>query len=367
MNIAHVLSSVRIGGQERVALDLGAGQRAAGHSVVVVSLAPPPDGPLAEAFRARGVDVERVAKGAGVDPLLTLRLAAAFRRRGVGVVHTHNRLPLIYGAAAGKLAGAVVVHTRHGPGRGTRRERWLRRIAGRFLDAYVGVSPELVALARELGDAPDGKLVVVENGIDLERFRPDADARRVTRAALGIPEGAWIVGSVGRLAVEKNYPLLVRALAPRLGPDARLVLVGDGAEADAIRAEAEARGVGAFVSLPGATADTAPFYAAFDVFALSSNLEGLPLAALEAMSVGLPLVATAVGGLPGLVADGDTGFLVPAGDAAALGARLAALQADRPAAAAVGARGRAHVRARYAREVMVDRYLALYARCGARA
>lgn len=361
MNIAHVLSSVRIGGQERVALDLASGQRADGHEVFVVSLAPPPDGPLAEAFRARGVDVERVAKRAGVDPTLPLRLASLFRRRGVRVVHTHNRMPLLYGAAAGKLAGAVVVHTRHGPGRGTPREQWLRRGAGLLLDAYVAVSPELEKLARELGDCAPSKLTVIENGIDLGRFRPDAGARRATRAALGIPENAWVVGSVGRLAVEKDYPLLVRALAPALGPDARLLIVGDGSEAEAIRAEAVARNVQPFVHLPGATNDTAPYLAALDVFALSSRMEGLPLAALEAMATGLPVVSTAVGGLPALLDEGVTGYLVPSGDEGGLRARLAALQADPTAARATGERGQTHVRARHAREVMVRRYLELYA------
>src|SRR4051812_28420302 len=118
MIVAHVLSSLRIGGQERVALELAGGQAKAHHAVMVVSLAPPPDGPLADAFRASGVTVHRVAKRAGFDPTLPLRLAALFRREHVTVVHTHNRMPLIYGAAAGKLARAKVVHTRHGPGRG---------------------------------------------------------------------------------------------------------------------------------------------------------------------------------------------------------------------------------------------------------
>jgi glycosyltransferase involved in cell wall biosynthesis len=366
MNIAHVLSSVRIGGQERVALDLASGQRALGHEVVVVSLAPPPDGPLAGAFRERGVDVERVAKRPGVDPTLSLRLASLFRRRGVGVVHTHNRMPLLYGAAAGKLARAVVVHTRHGPGRGTPREQWMRRGAGLLLDAYVAVSPELEKLARELRDAAPAKLTVIENGIDLQRFRPDEAARRATRQSLGIPADAWVVGSVGRLAVEKDYPLLVRALAPVLGPGVRLVLVGDGAEMETIRAEAVARKVDAFVHLPGATGDTAPFLAALDVFALSSRMEGLPLAALEAMSTALPVVSTAVGGLPALITDGVTGYLVPSGDEGALRGRLEALRADPAAARATGARGQEHVRARHAREVMVRRYLELYGQRGAR-
>jgi glycosyltransferase involved in cell wall biosynthesis len=367
MKIAHVLSSVRIGGQERVALDLSSGQRGAGHEVIVVSMEPPPDGALAESFRARGVEVVRVAKRPGVDPTLTLRLAALFRRRGVGVVHTHNRMPLLYGAAAGKLAGAVVVHTRHGPGRGSTREQWLRRGAGRLLDAYVAVTAALDRLARELGDCAPAKLTVIENGIDLSRFRPDEEARRTTRAALGIPAGAWVVGSVGRLAAEKDYPLLVRAASSALGPDAHLVLVGDGDEAATIRAEVAARDVGPFVHLPGSTSDAAPFLAALDVFALSSRMEGLPLVALEAMATSLPIVVPAVGGLPELVEEGVTGHLFPAGDEAALRARLEALRADPVAARATGARGQAQARARHSREVMVERYLELYARLGARA
>jgi glycosyltransferase involved in cell wall biosynthesis len=367
MIIAHVLSSVRIGGQERVALDLASGQRAAGHEVFVVSLAPPPDGALADEFRARGVDVERVAKRAGVDPTLTLRVAALFRRRRVGVVHTHNRMPLLYGAAAGKLAGAVVVHTRHGPGRGSAREQWLRRAAGQFLDAYVAVSPTLADLARELRDCAPRKLVVIENGIDLQRFRPDAEARKATRAALGIPEDAWVVGSAGRLAPEKDYPLLVRALAPALGPDARLLIVGDGAEAANIRAEVASWSVQPFVHLPGATNDTAPYLAALDVFALSSRMEGLPLVSLEAMATALPVVATAVGGLPVLLEHGVTGYLVPSGDETALRRQLVALRDDPPAARATGVRGQTQARARHAREAMVTRYLELYAQRGARA
>jgi len=350
-----------------MALELAGGQRGAGNDVLVVSLAPPPDGPLADAFRARGVAVERVAKRPGFDVTLPLRLAALFRRRHVGVVHTHNRQPLIYGAAAGKLAGAKVVHTRHGPGRGTRRERWLRRGASTMVDAYVAVSPALATLTRELGDVSDGKLKVIENGIDLGTFGGAAGERDAVRGELGIPGDAWVVGSVGRLAREKDYPLLVRAAAPLLGPGGRLLLVGDGGEAAAIRAEIEARGVAPFAVLPGARHDVPRCLAAMDAFALSSRMEGLPLCALEAMAAGLPVVATAVGGLPTLIDDGVTGFLVPAGDEAALGRALGRLRDEPALARAVGERGRAHVRRLYAHDAMIRRYLELYVSVGARA
>jgi glycosyltransferase involved in cell wall biosynthesis len=366
MIVAHVLSSLRIGGGERVALELAGGQAEARHDVMVVSLAPPPDGPLTEAFRARGVTVHRVAKRPGVDPTLPLRLAALFRRERVTVVHTHNRLPLIYGAAAGRLAGAVVIHTRHGPGGGTRREQWLRRGAGKLLHAYVAVSPALRDLAERLGDCEARKLSVIENGVDLERFSVGPEQRRAARAALGIPESAWVVGSVGRLAVEKDYPLLVRAAAPLLGPDARLVIVGDGEESATIRAEVAARGVEPYVLLPGARDDVPRYMAALDVFALSSRMEGLPLVSLEAMAAGLPVVAPAVGGLPALIEDGRNGFLFPVGDEAALRERFRTLRADPEAARAVGARGLAHTHERHSREAMVRRYLALYGQMGAR-
>jgi glycosyltransferase involved in cell wall biosynthesis len=366
MIVAHVLSSLQIGGGERMALDLAGAQADVRHDVIVVSLAAAPDGPLADKFRERGVDVERVPKRPGFDVTLPLRLTTLFRRRRVGVVHTHNRQPLIYGAPAGKLAGAKVVHTRHGPGRGTRREQWLRRGAGYMLDAYVAVSPELASLARELGDCAAGKLSVIENGIDIVRFGGAAHERDAARAELGIPADAWVVGSVGRFAVEKDYPLLVRAVAPLLGARGRLVLVGDGGEAAAIRAEIETRGVASSVSLPGVRHDVPRLLAAMDVFVLSSRMEGLPLCALEAMAAGLPVVATAVGGLPGLIEEGVTGFLVPAGNDQALGRALAALHGDPVLARAVGERGRAHVRRLYAKDAMVRRYLDLYASVGAR-
>jgi glycosyltransferase involved in cell wall biosynthesis len=366
MVVAHVLSSLQIGGGERMALDLAAGQLGAGNDVMVVSLAPPPDGPLADAFRGRGIAVERVAKRPGFDLTLPFRLASLFRRRRVGVVHTHNRQPLIFGAPAGKLAGAKVVHTRHGPGRGTRREQWLRRGAATMVDAYVAVSPALAALVRELGDCGDAKLKVIENGVDLGAFGDAAGERAAARAELGIPSDAWAVGSVGRFAKEKNYPLLVRAAAPLLAQGTRLLLVGDGGEAAKIRGEIEARGVAPFVSLPGVRHDIPRCLAALDAFALSSRMEGLPLGALEAMAAGLPVVATAVGGLPTLIQDGVTGLLVPSDDEQALARALRRLREDPALARAIGERGREQVHRLYARDAMVRRYLDLYASVGAR-
>ncbi len=147
--MAHVLSSFGVGGQERVALDLAAGQRAAGCRVLAVSLAPPPEGPLAAEFAARGVAVHTVEKlGGAIDPSLPLRLALVFRRARVEVVHTHNPQPLLYGAPAARLAGALAVHTKHGVNPDGGRRLCARRAAARLVHAYVAVSEATAAAAR---------------------------------------------------------------------------------------------------------------------------------------------------------------------------------------------------------------------------
>jgi hypothetical protein len=122
-HIVHVLSSFAVGGQERVALDLAASQIRAGYRVTALSLAPPPDGPLAVELRAASVGVDRVARPRpGVDPMLVPRLTKWLLRSRVALTHTHNRMALIYGAPAARLAGTAVVHTKHGnnPNGGTR-------------------------------------------------------------------------------------------------------------------------------------------------------------------------------------------------------------------------------------------------------
>ena len=365
MVIAHVLTSLDMGGGERIALELASGQMAAGHRVLMVSLTATPDGALGAEVQDRGVPVRRTPKRPGFDLTLSLRLAALFRREGVDVVHLHNRLPLIYGASAGRVVGATVVHTRHGPRPGTTRQRWLERGAAHLIHAYVAVSPELRDHVHRLNDCPPEKLSVIENGIDLVRFGAAGGERSAARAALGLPENAWVVGAVGRFAPEKDYPFLVRAAAPLLGPDTRLVIVGEGETMAAVRAEVRARNAGAYVHLTGRRNDVPHVLAAFDAFVLSSQMEGLPLAVLEAMAAGVPVVATAVGGLPYLIREGENGFLVPAGDEAALRERLAALRDDPARARAIGEQGRADVRERHSREAMVKRYLELYAEAGA--
>ncbi|HWO21451.1 MAG TPA: glycosyltransferase [Kofleriaceae bacterium] len=373
-HVAHVLSSFGMGGQERVAFDLAVSQLRAGWQVTALSLAPPPDGPLAAEFRAAGAAIERVARPRpGVDPLLVVRLARWLRRHQVDLVHTHNRMALIYGAPAGRLAGAAVVHTKHGknPRGGTRLVAG--NLAGRLVHAFVAVSEETAAVARQRREVPERRLHVIPNGIELGRFHPDPEARVRVRRELGIAAEAWVIGTVGRIAAEKNHALLLRAAAPLLvrpvarpGSDVRLVIAGDGPLLPAATELAGSLGIAASAHLLGVRRDVPAVLNALDVFAMSSDTEGLPLVVLEAMATGLPVVSTRAGGIPNVIDEGQTGFLVPVGDEQALRERLAHLTAERAAARACGARAREVAVTRYAAARMQREYLELYARVLAR-
>jgi glycosyltransferase involved in cell wall biosynthesis len=361
-SIVHVLSSFGMGGQERVALDLATGQAAAGHRVLTVSLAPPPDGPLAAEFRDKGLEIATLAKRSGRDLKLMVELGRLFRARAADVVHTHNPQPLLFSALAARAIGAAIVHTKHGVNPDTARRMAMRRAAARLVGAFVCVSEPTAEVARERRECPPDRLHVVPNGIDLDRFGPDPDARRAVRAELSIPEDAFAVGTVGRLYVEKGHAFLIGSLAPVLGDRFHLVIAGEGPEKGNLTAQAAALGRKDCVHLTGNRRDVPRLLAALDAFALTSKSEGLPLVLPEAMAAGLPIVATAVGGVPRVVEDGETGFLVDYGDEEALCARLSALDADRQLARRCGETGRERALGRYSSRRMVADYLELYRR-----
>ncbi len=360
MVIAHILSSFDMGGQERVAVDLARTQVAAGHQVLAISLARGPEGPCAAQFREHGVRADTVAKKLRIDPTLPLRLGRYLARAGVSVVHTHNPHALIYGAPAAAIAGAVSVHTKHGMNPDTPRRLWLRRTAGRLAGAHVAVTPALARVALKAGDCDGPRLHVVANGVDLTRFKPSRRARAEARLELGIPGDAWVVGTVGRLSPEKNQGLLVDAMAGQVGDRMQLVVVGDGPERAMLSARVAATGHARHIHMTGARSDVQNLLAAFDVFALTSRTEGLPLVLLEAMGMGLPVVSTAVGGIPDLIEHRVTGFLLPSGDVARLSRQLSALSSDFTLSRQVGEAGRRQVLARYSLDRMASEYESLY-------
>lgn len=357
LRIAHVLSSFGMGGQERLVLDLAAEQARRGHHVMAISLAPPPHGVLAERFIDQGIMIHSVPKGDGFDVKVVTRLARLLRQQDVDVVHTHNPQPLLYGALAARLARRVIIHTKHGANPERGRRLWLRRASGYLTHAYVAVSEATERVARANQECRSDRLTMIANGIDLGAFHPDDEAREEIRGELGIPRDAFVIGTVGRVSVEKNHVMLVRAAGPLLNDRVRLVIVGDGSELERVRRETAP--FAPFATLTGLRNDIPRVLCSFDVFAMSSKTEGLPLALVEAMATKLPVVSTDVGGVGEVIGHGEAGDLVPADDEEGLRQKLEALVKDPGRAKKLAERAFARARA-YDLSRTTDTYIDLY-------
>lgn len=357
LQVVHVLQWLEVGGGESVALSLARWQRAQGQRVGVVAFA---GGPLAAELERSGIELTLLHKRPGLDLRLMLRLAAFFARTRPAVVHTHDPQSLIYAATVARGCGARVIHTKHGDTVDRLRRLALQRLAAGAVQHFVAVSPSAAATARRRHEVAAAKLRVITNGIDTTGVgSAGADRARLCQE-LGLPPHARLIVAVGRLEPEKDPELLLRAAAPLLAADVQLVWVGDGSLAERSRKLAAALSPQGWLRLVGLRRDVPRWLAVAEVFALSSRTEALPLALLEAMAAGLPVVATRVGGVPQLVEHERTGLLVDAGDEAGLREALARLLADPPAARRLGDAAREVVATRYSLATMAEAYAALY-------
>jgi glycosyltransferase involved in cell wall biosynthesis len=366
MVIAHVLSSFHIGGQEVMALELATRQRARGNTVLAVTLEQGEPGPLNAAFAQVGVEPKHVPRfGPRFDLTLPLRLASVFRRNAVDIAHLHNQLPLIYGTLAGRISRCTTIATRHGLGEGSGPQLWLRRQVARLVDTYVAVSTQVADNSRAYGLAVEPKLTVIENGIDVGYHKPRPEWRREVRAEFDLPENARVIGTVSRLADYKNVGLLLRSGLPHLNDSTRLLIIGDGPERSALESLVAQHRQGQFVCFLGERADVPRLLNGIDLFALSSKTEGHPIAVIEAMATGLPVLATRVGGIPDMVEDGRTGFLAEVQEAA-FASRLEEALAQFRSWPSMGSAAREVASQRFSSDAMADRYQAVYEQARAR-
>jgi glycosyltransferase involved in cell wall biosynthesis len=303
-------------------------------------------------------------------------LAALFRRLRPQLVHARSAKARFLAPLAARLARVpVTLQTVHGWSFNNAVDRRrpffirLERLARRLCDATVLVSQRDLADGVALGVLPPaavarGDAPVIRSGVDLGAVtRLDDPARRAFRAAHGVPDGHPVISLVQRLSPPKTPLVFVGAL-PRIlaaRPDALVWIVGDGPLRPSVEAAVTAAGLAARVRFFGLRKDVPDVLSASDVTVHSSLREGLPRVVLEALTVGTPVVATAVGGLPDVVADGVNGLLVPPEDPAALAGAVLATLADPGAAERRARAGRAAVEPFSARQMLEEQH-ALYRR-----
>jgi glycosyltransferase involved in cell wall biosynthesis len=244
-----------------------------------------------------------------------------------------------------------------------RRLRWLYRLSllRSARVATVGEAARAALIAH--GVVPAAKAVAMRNGIPVERFRIDASAREQARSALGLAPDEFVIGCVGRLVALKNHSLLIGQLPSLLAvvPELRLVLVGDGPLAAELKARAADLGVLGRVLFAGGRSDVSMLLPGFDVFCLPSTTEGLSIALLEACASGCAIVASAVGGNPQIIRDGDNGRLFDNNDGEALRGLLLQLATHPAERQRLGAAARAYAEREASMQAVVDAYAQLYA------
>jgi len=302
------------------------------------------------------------------------RLVRIFRELKPAIVHSRNLAALEVTVPAWLARVPVRIHGEHGRDVGdfdgsNKTYQWVRRAYNPFVNHWIALSRDLATYLTGRVGIPVRKVTQIYNGVDAGRFRPAVSPEPTfTDCPFPRPEH-WRVGTVGRMQTVKNQTLLARAfiraleLAPELRPRLRLVMVGDGplrAEAQALLAAA---GIAELAWLPGERHDVPEVLRGFDCFVLPSLAEGISNTILEAMSSGLPVIATNVGGNPELVDEGRTGKLVPAGDFEAMAQAIIAYAQDPEQARAAGRAGRAEVERRFSLDAMVGGYRRLYDRC----
>jgi len=316
--------------------DLVAGFDPARYSVLFVYLGDrrPGDNHLRDAGFAV-VYLSRKTKVRSFSPGLTARLARVLKDHQVDILHCHKHKSTLYGALAGTLAGTPVVCAHvHGLDRTrTRRRRLLNYFLYKKVRMIVGVAG---AVAQDVlacnWRLPRDRVTVLENSIEYHRFADVAMTPQEARDLLGLPRQAFVYGTIGRLAPTKGLTYMLEAFARVRAhvPQAHLVLIGTGPEADRYQAQTRALGIGEAVTFAGYRQDIEKVIRALDVFVMASVAEGMPRVLLEAMAARVPCIATRVGGIPEIITDADTGWLVPSRAVAPLAdamAKAAALPA----------------------------------------
>lgn len=360
VTVAHVIWSLGLGGAEQVVLGLVRNMDRSRYRPVVICL--DDKGPFAAGAVEAGVPVLELKKKRGADLLLPFRLAALFREHKVKLVHTHLFNGHLWGRLAALIAGLPVVSTEHGM------DHW-RTPFHHVLDTVltlknsrvIFVSEEARAFYRARVPAFKGRDRVFFNGIETKRFS-GRGSRDKTRSAFGFKPGTWVVGTAGRFVAEKRHDVFFAALKSlrAQGLDAKGLVIGAGPLQDSVENAVKDLGLSEHVVLTGVRQDLPDLYPAMDVFMLSSDREGLPITILEAMAAGVPVVSTNVGGIHACVRPGETGWLVPAGNAEALALAVYEAYSDAVQTRLKTEAARNRVNSEFSVEAMSAQYETLY-------
>lgn len=362
MKILHVISSGGMYGAEAVILNLSRALNERSHQSIlgVFSNSSQPNLQLHERAIKEGIETHLIPCNGQVDRAVPSRIRELIREIGADVVHAHGYKADVYAYVAMKKTATPLVSTSHGwidSDVTVRLYGALDRFLLRSYAGIVAVSDEVKGRLLRSG-VQAGRIRLIRNGVDL---RPFEEARR-SRVYQERDDHPLCVGLVGRLSYEKGVDLFLRAAArvvPEF-PQTKFAVVGDGPEKATLEALIDQLNLRENVALPGRTDDVPFFYASIDVLVLSSRQEGLPIALLEGMASGLPIVASRIGFIPNIIRDGVTGVTVMPEDVKELAEAIKQMLRDPSLRERMGRAARNLVAEEYSAERMTTEYVALY-------
>lgn len=360
LRVAQVIAPAPIGGLESVVSELIKAAREDGQPMCCLLLLPEST-PVPAAFaelQSQGADIIRIPAPHRRYRQQYRSLLRALRARNIQLLHSHGYHADVLTRFCARVLRLPHVSTLHGFVGATRRGRLyeaLQLYALRGASAVVAVSETVSLRARQRGLSDDRVHVITNAAPEIEALSR-TDARRV----LGIPDTQSLLGWVGRMSSEKE-PVSFAQLLARFAHDDSVagVMLGDGPLMAEVQHVVAASDPPARLYTPGVVPAAGRLISAFDALIVTSSTEGTPMVVLEAMSAGVPVVSTAVGGVPQLLAN-DAGVLVPFGDADGMYNAVRAVLSDEPYASQLSRAAQARVRASYSREAWWKRYRALY-------
>jgi glycosyltransferase involved in cell wall biosynthesis len=353
ITILYIFAALPVGGAEQVLVTEVEGLDKKRYRPLVAVISE--KGPIGEMIEKMGITViplSRMKKNQ-FDFGIIRDLKAVMKREKVSLVHTHLYDGGKYGRIAARLAGVpAIIHTVHNVYvRRRRKYHWINRALSLFTDRIIAVSGAVKVSVVHYDHITPEKIQVLYNGIDFSRV-DFSEKREAIRSELGLSTDQMVIGVVARLEEQKGHQVLLEALStiPSLQSNLKVLFIGEGKLRLSLEAETQKKGLSDRVFFLGTRKPVYPILKALDLFVLPSLWEGFSLALLEAMAMGLPVIATRVGGAEEVITSGQNGFLISPGDPKALADSIQEAITHRNRFQQMARRGQETVRVHFSKE-----------------
>jgi glycosyltransferase involved in cell wall biosynthesis len=361
INVLYVIGSLPFGGAENQVVTLASALNSDRYKIHVCCLRR--EGVLANVLRAREIQITSLNMRLRYWPIAVYRLYNLVKRLKPEIVHTHMYEAGLWGGMAGKLAGVpVIIATEHSIAFTRKRHRIVELLINRFTDKRIAVSDEIRNCYIENHLGRPEKIITIPNTVDVERFT-GLISRKELRKQLGVSISSLLIGTVARLVQPKRLDHLLQAarLVCDAIPQACFLIIGDGILREELEGQALTLGLAPEnIKFLGSRQDIPDLLSTIDIFVLSSEMEGLPVAMLEAMAASRPVVATRVGAIPQVIQDGHNGLLISPHDPTGLAKAILTLIGDSTLRESLGREAYRTVEARFSTNVVCQQITALY-------